>query len=164
MRLCDRSSQFSNHPNCAQIPPELAAQMVVSIGWIKEPNPGKRGSNKGDEGIMRIFFTCIAMCIVLLSIASAETPQPAGADLVEVSRADGSVQCGDGPAITLAESVAEVEAANIEVFSARTAHDGRKRIAMCGASTGRVHILSIESGDLDRVQGLGFVEFSIGND
>ncbi len=136
----------------------------MSNGRIKEPNPGKRGSNKGDEGIMRIFFTCIAMCIVLLSIASAETLQSAGAELVDVSRADGSVQCGDGPAITLAESVAEVEAADIEVFSARAAFDGRKRVARCGVSTGRVHILSIESGDLEGVKGLGFKEFSIGSD
>lgn len=109
---------------------------------------------------MRIFFTCIAMCIVLLSIASAQTPAHGAEGLMDVSRSDGSLQCGDGPAITLDETIAEVEAAGVEVFGARSGHDGRKRIAMCGASTGHVHILSIGIDDLEAVEALGFARFS----
>lgn len=109
---------------------------------------------------MRIFFTCIAMCIVLLSIASAEPPKSTDKDLMDVSRADGSLQCGTGPAIALGETVAEVEAADVEVFEARSTHDGRKRVAMCGAKTGQVHVLTIESDDFESVQDLGFEQFS----
>lgn len=107
---------------------------------------------------MRIFFACIAMCILLLSVASAQAH--ASINVMDVSRSDGSVQCGTGPKISLDEAVAEVEAAGVSVFGARTAHDGRKRIAMCGASTGHVHVLSINSEDFGVVEELGFEDFS----
>lgn len=75
---------------------------------------------------------------------------------MEVARADGSLQCGSGPAISLEATVAEVEAAGVEVDGAREAHDGHKRIAACGASTGNIHVLTIGSGHLETVQALGF--------
>lgn len=139
------------------------------LNWVSkchQPNEvsegidlSETGSIEGAEVTMRIFFTCIAMCIVLLSIASAEAP--ARTSIMDVSRADGSLQCGAGPAISLKETIAEVGAAGIAVLDARSAHDGRKRIAMCGAPTGQMHILSISSGDFEAVQALGFEDFSL---
>lgn len=108
---------------------------------------------------MKIFFACITMCIVLLSIASAPAPALARQDFMEVSRSDGSLQCGDGPAMTLDAAVVEVEAAGVEVGHARTIHDGKKRIALCGASTGNIHVLMIGSGDLEVVEAMGFEIF-----
>lgn len=78
---------------------------------------------------------------------------------MEVARADGSLQCGSGPVISLEESVAEVEAAGFEVNDARKAHDGHKRIAACGASTGNIHVLTIRSDHFESVQAMGFEAF-----
>lgn len=105
---------------------------------------------------MKIFFTCIAMCIALLSIASADAPAHMANRFMEVARSDGALQCGTGPAVSLEEAVAEVEAAGVKVDGARKAHDGHKRIAMCGASTGIIHVLTVSSGQLETVQALGF--------
>lgn len=114
-----------------------------------------KGPGEG-VGIMKIFFTCIAMCIALLSIASADAPAHMASRFMEVARSDGSLQCGSGPAVSLEETVAEVEAAGVKVDDARKAHDGHKRIAMCGASTGNIHVLTIGTGNFDTVQTLGF--------
>lgn len=105
---------------------------------------------------MRIFFTCIAMCIALLSIASADAPTHMASRFMEVARSDGSLQCGSGSAVSLEETVTEVKAAGVEVDGARKAHDGHKRIAMCGASTGNIHVLTIRSGHFETAQALGF--------
>ena len=105
---------------------------------------------------MKIFFTCIATCIALLSIASTDAPAHMASSLMEVARADGSVQCGGGLKVSLEATVAEVEAVGVNVDSAREAHDGHKRIAMCGASTGNIHVLTIGSGSFETVQALGF--------
>lgn len=152
---CVCMSQIPNHRNWAQIPPELA----VPIALLRGIGPGKKGSTQGVKAIMRIFFTCIAMCIILLSIASAETPRHAGKNRVDISRADGSVQCGKGPAMTLEAAVTQVEATHIDDYEVRAARDGRIRIAMCDVPTGQMHILTIESDDFESVQELGFAAF-----
>ena len=113
---------------------------------------------------MRIFLTCIAMCIILLSVANA---QPAsggvGSDqvarmpkMIEIFKPDGSLQCGGGAVITLDEAEAELREADVRVQGARKRHDGLKRIAMCGAPTGQILVFEIIIHDWEKAQPLGY--------
>lgn len=132
---------------------------------------------------MKVFFACIAICIVLLSIAGAKpavgatAPQPLATaeglgqatslavesvamaepvDRVEVFKPDGSLQCGGGDIVSLADARDDLEDAGVRVYSAQKRHDGRKRIAKCGAPTGQILVFEIAGKDLDKARGQGF--------
>ncbi|MFN7726269.1 MAG: hypothetical protein ACK5QH_14475 [Rubrivivax sp.] len=88
--------------------------------------------------------------------ASAAAPAaPAKAARVWVLRATGGRQCEAGGA-TLAEHRAVLQAAGVAVTAERCANDGRMRVAMCGASDGRLNALEVPAAALAQAQKLGF--------
>jgi hypothetical protein len=109
---------------------------------------------------MKIFLTCFAMCIVLLEIASAETGDEMGRrsqPMVDVFIADGSLQCDQGAnGVLLEDARKALEEEGVEVQSGIRRHDGKKRIAMCGAPTGQILIFTITAEDVPTAQNLGY--------
>lgn len=75
---------------------------------------------------------------------------------IEVYRYDGSLQCGRGKEIALADMAQELTAAGIDVVASRKGTDGLLHIAMCGASTGRLNVFTIPTDSLEKAQELGF--------
>lgn len=73
---------------------------------------------------------------------------------VFVYKADGSLQCGMGQKIDLAEMKKEL--APIETFSSDNKHDGLMRVQMCGHPTGSCNVYQILASDLDQALKLGF--------
>lgn len=99
---------------------------------------------------MKIFFTCIAMCIFLLSIASAD---PASMDFF---KSDGSLQCDVAEGLSLDRAREELEAGGVDILGAIKRHDGKKRIAMCGAPTGQILVITIAPPDFEKAGSLGY--------
>lgn len=67
------------------------------------------------------------------------------------------MQCGSGGVAP--EVMAETLAKNgVSVLSFSCAHDGRGRIAVCGAETGLINVYEIDGRDLGKALALGFSE------
>lgn len=77
----------------------------------------------------------------------------------EVFKSDGTVQCGVGGELTLADMRTELDAADVTVLSQRKDTDGLIRIQMCGAETGNVNVFVILAEDLKAARALGFAVF-----
>lgn len=80
------------------------------------------------------------------------------ADRVKVFKADGSLQCGQGKAVPVAEMQKELK--GIEVFSAINKNDGMMRIQVCGAPTGNSNVYEIHRKDLPAALKAGFKEWT----
>lgn len=76
--------------------------------------------------------------------------------VMEVYKYDGSLQCKRGKEIPLDVMAKELTDNGIEVTASRKGSDARVHIAMCGASTGRLNVYSIDSTALSRAEELGF--------
>lgn len=81
------------------------------------------------------------------------------ADRVKVHKADGSLQCGQGKAISLAEM--QQQLGNIQVHKSFNQNDGMMRIQVCGAATGNSNIYEIDRKDLAAAIKAGFKEWTI---
>lgn len=75
---------------------------------------------------------------------------------LEVYKYDGTLQCGLGQEVPLAEMAAELEAAGIRVEASRKARDGLAHIAVCGAATGAINAYTIPRDALAGARQLGF--------
>lgn len=75
---------------------------------------------------------------------------------VQIYMYDGTLQCGMGGEIPLAEMADALRAQRIEVLESRKGTDGLAHIAVCGASTGAINIFTIKREDLDAARKLGF--------
>lgn len=80
------------------------------------------------------------------------------ADRVKVFKPDGSLQCGQGKAISLGEMQKELK--GIQVHSSFNKNDGLMRIQVCGAPTGNSNVYEIDRKDLDAAVKAGFKEWT----
>lgn len=76
---------------------------------------------------------------------------------VFVHKPDGSLQCGMGSKIELAQMRKEL--GSIEVFSSTNKHDGMMRIQVCGQPTGNSNVYEINKADLEAALKLGFKQW-----
>ena len=75
---------------------------------------------------------------------------------LEVYKYDGSLQCQRGEEMSLEAMAEELSSRGVEVIASRKGSDGRMRIAMCGASTGRLNVYTIPSKSLPLAREQGF--------
>ncbi|MDG0816580.1 hypothetical protein [Bdellovibrio svalbardensis] len=79
-------------------------------------------------------------------------------DKVKVYKADGSLQCGQGKKIDLAEMQKGLK--SIKVYSSENKNDGMMRIQLCGTPTGNSNVYEIDRKDLEAALKLGFKEWT----
>ena len=89
--------------------------------------------------------------------AMATTPTSA-LQRVKVSKPDGSLQCGQGKAVSVADMQKELK--DIKVFSSANKNDGMMRIQVCGSPTGQHNVYEIDRKDLDAALKAGFKEWT----
>lgn len=73
----------------------------------------------------------------------------------EVYKYDGSLQCRGG-GVSMAEMASALTENGIHVISSYSDVDGYYRIALCGATTGVIHVFEIDDSGLDQATALGF--------
>lgn len=91
--------------------------------------------------------------------AKGEVPvtNSAATDRVKVHKPDGSLQCGQGKAVPVAEMQKQLK--GIHVYSATNKNDGLMRIQLCGSPTGNSNVYEIDRKDLEAALKLGFKEW-----
>jgi hypothetical protein len=80
------------------------------------------------------------------------------AERVKVYKADGSLQCGQGKQIPVAEMQKQLK--DIKVHSAVNKNDGMMRIQVCGSPTGNSNVYEIDRKDLEAALKAGFKEWA----
>jgi len=85
---------------------------------------------------------------------------PYDSKTAEVFKYDGTLQCGMGKEVPLAEMAKELTGAGIKVLSQRKGHDGLMHIALCGASTGATNVFEIDRSDLKKARDRGFADYN----
>ena len=128
---------------------------------------GKSMSSIGKASVMRDknqtkFITYILGCFsfLLMGCASGHCRgvNDAQSRSVYVYKADGSLQCEQGKAITPVDMAKELE--GITVRSQSNKNDGRMHIMMCGGPTGKINIYEIAEKDLEAALKKGFRNLS----
>jgi hypothetical protein len=79
-------------------------------------------------------------------------------DRVKIFKPDGSLQCGQGKAVPVAQM--QKQLVGITVFSAVNKMDGLMHIQACGTPTGQSNVYEIDRVDLDKAKKLGFREWT----
>lgn len=82
-------------------------------------------------------------------------------DRVKVYKPDGSLQCGQGKAVPVADMQKDLK--DIKVFSSFNKNDGMMRIQVCGSPTGNSNVYEIERKNLEAAVKLGFKEWTYDN-
>lgn len=77
---------------------------------------------------------------------------------VKVYKSDGSLQCGQGQQIPLAEMQTQLK--GIKVYSSANKNDGLMRIQVCGSPTGNHNVYEIDRQDLEAALKAGFKEWT----
>lgn len=77
---------------------------------------------------------------------------------IKVYKYDGSLQCGMGKAIPLAEM--QKSLAGITVHSAENKPDGLMHTQVCGSPTGRANVFEIDKTSLEAAKKKGFKEWT----
>lgn len=77
---------------------------------------------------------------------------------VKVYKEDGSRQCGQGKAVSVAEMQKQLK--NIKVYSMENKNDGLIRIQVCGAPTGNSNVYEIDRKYLEAALKAGFKEWT----
>ncbi|WII71056.1 hypothetical protein QJS83_11345 [Bdellovibrio sp. 22V] len=92
--------------------------------------------------------------------ATSEVPvaKSAATDRVKVYKPDGTLQCGQGKLIPLAEMQKDLK--GIQVHSAANKNDGLMRIQVCGSPTGNNNVYEIDRKDLEAALKAGFKEWT----
>ncbi len=73
---------------------------------------------------------------------------------VFVFKYDGSLQCGQGQAIPIAEMAKQLD--GIKIYSQVNRGDGLMHIQVCGSTTGQANVYEIAETDLDKAIKKGF--------
>lgn len=89
--------------------------------------------------------------------AAAMTTPSSSLQKIKISKPDGSLQCGQGKAVPLADMQKELK--GIQVFSSANKNDGMMRIQVCGSPTGNHNVYEIDRKDLDAALKAGFKEW-----
>lgn len=101
---------------------------------------------------MRHLVACIPLTLALAACA-----QPPGQpERTSVWKSFGSLQCSSS-GTTLPALRRELEQGGVRVLAASCGHDGRMRIAKCGAPDGRIGIFEVPQADAGSARQLGFV-------
>lgn len=79
-------------------------------------------------------------------------------DTVKVYKYDGSLQCGMGKAIAIAEMQKELQ--GIIVYSNENKSDGLMRTQVCGSPTGKANVYEIDRSQLTEAKKRGFKEWT----
>nr|BFD66890.1 hypothetical protein HAGR004_19120 [Bdellovibrio sp. HAGR004] len=79
-------------------------------------------------------------------------------DRVKVYKYDGSLQCGQGKAVAVADMQKDLK--EIKVYSATNQNDGMMRIQLCGSPTGNANVYEIDRKDLPAALAAGFKEWT----
>lgn len=90
--------------------------------------------------------------------AGAPVVKSSSSERVKVYKADGSLQCGQGKKIALAEMQKDLK--DIQVYSSENKNDGMMRIQLCGSPTGNCNVYEIDRKDLDGAVKNGFKEWT----
>lgn len=91
-------------------------------------------------------------------VVTAETALPTpSAEKLKVYKEDGSLQCGMGKAVSLAEMQKQI--ADLKVYSSFNKNDAQMRIQVCGAPTGNCNVYEIDRSKLSEAQSKGFKEW-----
>ena len=77
----------------------------------------------------------------------------------EVAKDDGSLQCNQGKAISLAEMEKTLAAAGVRVQARAKKSDGLAHIMACGEPTGMMNVYQIPAADWEKARRLGFVPY-----
>lgn len=77
---------------------------------------------------------------------------------VRVFKYDGSLQCGMGKAVPMAEMAKEL--AGITIYSQENKPDGLMHIQACGTPTGRANVYEIDKSALEQAKKKGFKEWT----
>ena len=80
-------------------------------------------------------------------------------DWIMVFKADGSLQCGMGQAISPDEMSRQLTEKGIRIKKAIKRSDGLMRIQLCGSPTGMINVFEIQASNLDLAKELGFAVF-----
>lgn len=95
-----------------------------------------------------------------VTMTGNEKVSSAAKDLTQrvfVHKPDGTLQCGMGSKIELAQMRKDL--GSIEVFSSANKHDGMMRIQVCGQPTGNSNVYEIKKDDLEAALKLGFKQW-----
>lgn len=95
-----------------------------------------------------------------MTAKTSEVPVVASSttDRVKVYKSDGSLQCGQGKQISLAEMQKQLK--GIVVHSSANKNDGLMRIQVCGSPTGNHNVYEIDRKDLEAALKAGFKEWT----
>lgn len=95
-----------------------------------------------------------------MTAKTSEVPVVASSttDRVKVYKSDGSLQCGQGKQIPLAEMQKQLK--GIVVHSSTNKNDGLMRIQVCGSPTGNHNVYEIDRKDLEAALKAGFKEWT----
>lgn len=77
---------------------------------------------------------------------------------VKVYKPDGSLQCGMGKSIPLADMQKDLK--DIAVKSSYNKNDGMMRIQVCGSPTGNCNVYEIDRENLEKAIKMGFKEWT----
>lgn len=92
------------------------------------------------------------------STSGVPVTKSSATDRVKVFKPDGSLQCGQGKAVPVAEMQKDLK--GIKVYSAVNKNDGMMRIQLCGSPTGNSNVYEIDRNDLPAALKLGFREWT----
>lgn len=79
-------------------------------------------------------------------------------DTVKIYKYDGSLQCGQGKAIAIADMQKELN--GISVHSSESKNDGLMRTQVCGSATGKANVYEIDRAQLTEAKKRGFKEWT----
>lgn len=88
------------------------------------------------------------------AMAKSSTPQ----ERVKVYKYDGSLQCGQGKAVAVAEMAKELK--GIQVYSSENKPDTLMRTMVCGTPTGQANVYEIDKSQLAEAKKRGFKEWT----
>lgn len=91
------------------------------------------------------------------AVSADQTPKTAN-DSVKVYKYDGTLQCGQGKQISLADMQKELQ--GITVYSSQNKADGLMRTQVCGSSTGKANVYEIDRSNLTEAKKRGFKEWT----
>lgn len=124
----------------------LISLLVVALGC-------SHGNCRHDQGQI-----AAKAGVEMADAKKVEAPQSSVADRVKVFKADGSLQCGQGKAIAVADMQKDLK--GLKVYSAVNRNDGMMRIQVCGSPTGQVNVYEINRVDLEKALKQGFKEWT----
>jgi hypothetical protein len=81
-----------------------------------------------------------------------------GEDRVFVYKYDGSLQCGQGKAVSVEAMAKQLK--GIEIFSSNKKSDGLMHIQVCGSATGQANVFEIPAKSLKQAEAKGFKKWN----